>query len=67
MSTIVENYLKSFISALAALIHQRIEARKRAIELERAFYRKLNAYCHANNLSALCEDDWRTAAYSQDR
>jgi thiamine monophosphate synthase len=67
MSRIVENYLKSGVSALASLIHQRIEARKRAIEQEREFYRKLNAYCRDNNLSAICEDDWRTAAYAQDR
>jgi hypothetical protein len=41
------------------------QARKRRLEQERAFYRNLNAYCRANNLSTICEDDWKTAAHDK--
>jgi len=44
-----------------------VEARKRSIARDQGFYRKLNAYCRAHNRSPICEDDWKTAAYSQDR
>jgi hypothetical protein len=54
-------------SALVSFVRKRIEARKRSIEREKAFYRKLGAYCRSNNLSPICEDDWKTAAYSQER
>lgn len=53
--------------ALASFVRQRIEARKRASARDKEFYRKLNAYCRANNLSPICEDDWKTSAYSQER
>ena len=70
VNTAIAALMKSFTtrkSALASLLRQRIEARKRSIARDKKFYRKLNAYCRANNLSAICEDDWKTAAYSQDR
>jgi hypothetical protein len=38
------------------------EARRRRVEHDRQFYRNLNAYCRANNISPVCEDDWRTWA-----
>ena len=38
-------------------------AHRRKTEQERDFYRNLAAYCRANNLSPVCEDDWKTAAY----
>ena len=68
IKTAIAALMKSFTtreSALASFVRERIEARKRSIEQDKKFYRKLNAYC--NNLSAVCEDDWKTAAYSQDR
>jgi hypothetical protein len=40
-----------------------LQARKRRIEQEREFYRSLGAYCRAKNLSPVCEDDWKSAAY----
>jgi hypothetical protein len=43
-----------------------IEARRRRIEHERKFYRELRAYCRTNNLSPICEDDWRLAAADRD-
>ena len=49
---------------LASYIHGRIDARRRRIAHERDFYRKLTACCRANNLSYVCEDDWKTAAYA---
>jgi hypothetical protein len=70
LNTAVAALVKSFTmrkSALASLVRERIEARKRSIEHEKEFYRKLGAYCRSNNLSPICEDDWKTAAYSQER
>ena len=40
-----------------------LNASRRRTEQERAFYRNLAAYCRANSLSPVCEDDWKTAAY----
>jgi hypothetical protein len=59
--------LRSYRATLVALVHERIEARTRRIEQDKEFYRKLADYCRANNLSPICEDDWKTAAYSKDR
>ena len=70
IKTAIAALMKSFTTretALASFVRERIEVRKRSIEQDKKFYRKLNAYCRANNLSAVCEDDWKTAAYSQDR
>src|SRR5262245_52126726 len=49
---------------LVHFVHALIEARTRSIEGERRFYQSLDAYCRANNLSSVCEDDWKTAAYA---
>jgi hypothetical protein len=59
--------LRSYRIALATLIHARLQARRRRIEQEKEFYRRLQAYCRANNLPAVCGEDWKSAAYSQDR
>ena len=48
---------------LAGWLRRFLEARKHRIKREREFYRSLNAYCRANNLSPICEDDWKVAAY----
>jgi lipoate synthase len=45
---------------LASYIRRLIEARRRRIEQDREFYQKLKAYCRNNNLSSVCEDDWKT-------
>jgi len=50
-------HLMNFLKAL-------IESRNCRIEQERRFYQSLDAYCRANNLSPICEDDWKTAAYA---
>jgi hypothetical protein len=47
-------------AAVARCIRNMIEARKRTAEYEKEFYRKLDAYCQANNLSPVCADDWKT-------
>jgi len=47
---------------LALRIGRLVEARKRRIEQDDQFYRELRAYCRANNLSPVFEDDWRTWA-----
>jgi hypothetical protein len=52
---------------LAGWLRRLLAARKRKIAREREFYRNLNAYCRANNLSPVCEDDWKVAAHLQDR
>jgi|AAFX01.1.fsa_nt_gi hypothetical protein len=64
VAALVKNFTKCKL-ALASFVRARIEARKRSIARDKEFYRKLHAYCRANNLSAICEDDWKTAAYSQ--
>jgi hypothetical protein len=50
---------------LAGWPRRLLEARRHRIEREREFYRNLNAYCRANNLSPICEDDWKVAAYDK--
>jgi hypothetical protein len=50
---------------LAAWLRRLLEARKRRMEREREFYRSLNAYCRANNLFPICEDDWKIAAHDK--
>lgn len=47
---------------LASFVRGRIEARARRRDEEREFYRKLRAYCRANGISPMCEDDWKTRA-----
>ena len=59
------NPLIHFQSMLAASVRQVVEARKRRLEQEQAFYRELNAYCRSHDLSPICEDDWKTAAYDK--
>jgi hypothetical protein len=48
---------------LSHWLRRMLQARKHRVEQEREFYRKLGAYCRANNLSPICEDDWKSAAY----
>jgi len=43
------------------------QARQRKNEQEREFYRKLGTYCRANNLSPICGDDWKSAAYIENK
>jgi len=50
-----------------SFIRARIWARRRRIEQEREFYRKLAAHCRANDLSPICNDDWKSACYMRDR
>jgi hypothetical protein len=51
---------------LAGWLRRLLEAREHRIEQEREFYSNLGAYCPANNLSPICEDDWKSAAYRND-
>ena len=53
-------------AVLAGWLRRLLEARKHRMEQEGEFYRHLNAYCRANNLSPICEDDWKTAAVAPD-
>jgi hypothetical protein len=59
------NTIAKTTSLFARCIRDLVEARKRRAEQDREFYRNLNAYCRANNLSSVCEDDWKTAAYAK--
>ena len=56
---VVNTFAKSK-ALLTRYVRGLMEARKRRIEHEREFYRNLKAYCRANNLSPVCEDDWKT-------
>lgn len=61
--TMAERVANSFARSkalLASYIRRLIEARRRRIEHEREFYQKFKAYCRANNLTCVCEDDWKT-------
>ena len=53
---------KRTIATVKCRIHHLMEARRRRIKQDNEFYRSLRAYCRANNLSPVCEDDWKTAA-----
>lgn len=60
---IVAHSVKAFTkitARFAGSLRRRIAARRRRIEHDAEFYRTLNAYCRANNLPPVCEDDWRT-------
>ena len=64
--TMVASIMKTLARSkalLARYVRSLLEARRRRIEHEREFYRNLKAYCRVNNLSPICEDDWKTAAY----
>jgi hypothetical protein len=45
---------------LRSWTHKLLEARRRRLEHEKQFYAALNTYCRANNVSPVCEDDWKT-------
>jgi hypothetical protein len=64
--TMVARLANTFAKNKALLAHYirgLVEARRQRLEHEREFYRNLKAYCRVNNLSPICEDDWRTAVY----
>jgi hypothetical protein len=63
----VATMARTWRTALATFIGARLQARRRRIEQEKEFYRRLQAHCRANNLPAVCGEDWKTAAYSKDR
>jgi hypothetical protein len=64
MATLFTVTLTKCRALLAGWRRRLLEARKRRIEHEREFYRNLGAYCRAHNLSPICEDDWKSAAYT---
>ena len=57
----VVNICATAKSPLACRVRGLVEARRRRAAQDREFYRNLDAYCRANNLSPVCEDDWKTA------
>jgi hypothetical protein len=66
--TIIARLANSFVKNRVVLAHYvrgLVEARRQRLEHERKFYRNLKAFCRANNLSPICEDDWKTAAYDK--
>ena len=66
--TMVAHVMSTFTKCktlLASSVRGFLEARRQRLEHEREFYRNLKAYCRANNLSPICEDDWKTAAYDK--
>ena len=60
------NILMKAARWLASGARDLIEARRRRIAEDKEFYRRLGAYCRANHLSPVCEDDWKTGAYTQE-
>ena len=66
--TVVARLANTFAKNKALLAHYVrgiVEARRQRLEHEKEFYRNLKAYCRANNLSPICGDDWKTAAYAK--
>lgn len=66
--TMVVQVMRTFTKCktlLASSARSFLEARRQRLEHERQFYRNLKAYCRANNLSPICEDDWKTAAFDK--
>jgi hypothetical protein len=58
----VTNLFADCTVLLARCVRGLIETRRRRIAHDEQFYRELRVYCRANNVSPVCEDDWRTAA-----
>ena len=58
----ITNILATSAAVIAGGVRRYIESRRRRIEQDDEFYRGLRAYCRANNLSPVCEDDWKTVA-----
>jgi hypothetical protein len=58
----ITNTLATCAAVIAGGVHRCIESRRYRIEQDDEFYRSLRAYCRTNNLSPICEDDWKTAA-----
>jgi hypothetical protein len=50
---------------LAGWLRRLLDAHRRRIKREQDFYRNLATYCRDNGLSPICEDDWKTAAYTR--
>jgi hypothetical protein len=48
---------------MAGWLRDLLNAHRRKVEQEEHFYRSLATYCRANNVSPVCEDDWKTTAY----
>ena len=63
----IESVIRKIGARVAGYVRHLIAARKRRLEYEREFYRKLNAYCRANNVSPICEDDRKTLYYDRER
>jgi hypothetical protein len=59
VARVVNTFAKSK-ALLARYVGRFIEARRRRIEHEREFYRDLRAYCRANKVPPVCQDDWKT-------
>jgi hypothetical protein len=58
-----EHIIRSLLNSKATIggyIGGIIEARRRRAEQETEFYLRLRAYCHANGVSPVCADDWKT-------
>jgi hypothetical protein len=58
----VTNTFADCMALLARCVRGLIEMRRRRVAHDEQFYRELRVYCRANNVSPICEDDWRTAA-----
>jgi hypothetical protein len=66
MATHFMDTLNTSKALLADWLRRLLAARQSRIEHEKQFYRDLRAYCRTNNLSLICEDDWKSAAYGRD-
>jgi len=58
----IVNGFRSSKALVVRYIRRCLEARQRRLEHDREFYRNLNDFCRANNMSPICEDDWKAGA-----
>jgi hypothetical protein len=58
----IAHLVRKALARLTSYVFRLAEARKRRIAHDQEFYRNLKAYCRVNNISPVCEDDWKTWA-----
>jgi hypothetical protein len=67
MTGSVAGIIGSIVPSLESFVRHLVLQRKRRLARERRFYRHLNAYCRANDLSPILADDWKTLYYDAKR
>jgi hypothetical protein len=59
--------VRTIVLSLESFVLHLVLQRRRRLARERRFYRHLNAYCRANDLSPILADDWKTLYSDRER